>query len=171
MRDGSQPHQRMRHRQMVFFNKRDDFLARTGRDDAATYDGHRLLRLDDLRCSLSRTDAEVCIRTAMVFRLRIHRRVIHLCKEEVPRDIDKDRPRTSMACQGKGLAHRRHEEFRILDLEIMLRDGHGDIKDIRLLEGVTTQERGIDLPREGYDRDGIHESRRKPCDEIRRPRA
>ena len=156
---------------MILLDKGDDFFRRSGRDNAAADDGHGFLCPDDLVGRLCRTDQEVSIWLAVMLGLHALRRVVDVHLEEIARHIDEHRAGAAVARERECLAHRRHELVGLLDLEVVLRDRHRNVEDVRLLERIAPQERCVDLPRDGDDRNGVHEGRREPRDEIRRTRA
>lgn len=156
---------------MILLDKGDDFFRRSGRDDAAADDGHGFLGPDDLVGRFCRADQEVGIWPPMMLGLHALRRVVDVHLEEIARHVDEHGAGTAVAREREGLAHRRHELVGLLDLEVVLRDGHRDVEDVRLLERIAPQERCVDLPCDGDDRDRVHEGRRKARDEIRRARA
>lgn len=167
----AEAHERVHDGQMILLDKGDDFFRRSGRDDAAADDGHGFLRPDNFVGRLCRADQEVSIRLSVMLGLHALRRVVDIHLEEIARHIDEHRAGTTMTRERECLAHRRHELVGLLDLEVVLRDRHRDVEDVRLLERIAPQERCVDLPRDGDDRDRVHEGRREPRDEIRRARA
>lgn len=162
----AEPHERVDDRQVVLLDEGDDFLRRAGRDDATADNRHGPLGLDNLVGRLCRADQEVGIRFPVMLGLHGLRLVVDIREEEVARHIDEHGTGPAMARQSKGLAHGRHELVGMLDLEIVLRDRHRNVEDVRLLERIAPQERSVDLSRDGDDRHGVHEGRRKARDEI-----
>lgn len=162
----TEPHERVDDRQVVLLDEGNDFFRRTGGDDAAADNRHGPLGLDDLVGRLCRADQEVSIRFPVMLGLHGLRLVVDIRKEEVARHIDEHGAGTAVARQCKGLAHSRHELVGMLDFEVVLRDRHRDIEDVRLLERIAPQERSVDLSRDGDDRHGVHEGRRQARDEI-----
>ena len=59
----------------------------------------------------------------------------------------------------------------ILDNEIVLGDGHGDIVDIHLLEGIPPEKGNAHIAGDRNDRDGIHVGRRDTGNQIRGARS
>ena len=164
----AEAHERVHDGQVILLDKSDDFFRRPGGDDAAADDGHGFLRPDNLVGRLCRADQEVSIRLSVMLGLHALRRVVDIHLEEIARHIDEHGAGTTMARERECLAHRRHELVGFLDLEVVFRDRHRDVEDVRLLECIAPQERCVDLPRDGDDRDRVHEGRREPRDEIRR---
>ena len=156
---------------MILLDKGDDFFRRSGRDNAAADDGHGFLCPDDLVGRLCRTDQEVSIWLAVMLGLHALRRVVDVHLEEIARHIDEHRAGATVARERECLAHRRHELVGFLDLEVVFRDGHRDVENVRLLECIAPQEGCVYLPCDGDDRDRVHEGRRETRDEIRRARA
>lgn len=136
----AEPHERVDDRQVVLLDEGDDFFRRAGGDDAAADNRHGPLGLDDLVSCLCRADLEVGIRFPVMLGLHGLRLVVDIREKEVARHIDEHGTGTAVARQGKGLAHGRHELVGMLDLEVVLRDRHRDIEDVRLLERIAPQE-------------------------------
>lgn len=170
-RDGAKAHERMDDGQMVFLDERDDFFRRAGRDDtAADYDDW-FFRLDDFVGRFRCTNQKVGVGLAVFFLGQGLRLIVDVREEYVARHVDEHGARSAVARECKGLAHGRHEFFRVLDLEIVFRDGHGHVEDIRFLKRVTAHHGSVDLPRDGHDRNRVHEGRRQARDEVCRARS
>lgn len=169
-RNGAKAHECMDDGQMVFLDKRDDFFRRAGRDDTAADNDDWFFRLDDFVGRFRCTNEKVGIGLAVFFFGQGLGLIVDIREKNIARHVDEHGARSAVTREGKGLAHGRHEFFRVLDFEIMLRHGHGHIEDVRFLKRVTAHHGSIDLPRDGHDRNRIHEGRRQARDEVRRAR-
>ena len=169
-RDRAEPHERVHDGQVIALDKSLHFLGRACRNDAATNDDDGALRLGDLAHGLSNADEEIGVGLAGRLDGRLFRLVFRLREKEVARHVDEHGAGTAMLRDGERLAHGRHELLRALDLEVVLRDRHRDVEDVRLLERIAAERGRVDLPRDRDDRDGIHERRCESRDEVRRAR-
>ena len=161
-----QPHQGADHRQMVFLDQGHSFFGGTGGNHPAPHNGQRALGVHYLLGSLGGADAEIRIRLARGVLLYLLGFIIHLSKEQIPGDIHQHRAGTAFPGQLESLPQGGDKLFYVLHLVVVLGDGHGDIQDIRFLEGITAQQAGIHLPSDGHHGDGIHEGRSQPRHQI-----
>src|ERR1700742_4042589 len=83
-------------------------------------------------------------------------------------DVDEHRAGATGGRDLEGLAYCRRDVFSASDEEVMLRDGQGDAGDVDLLEGVSAQDFGGDLPGDGDDRDRVKHRGGEAGDEVRR---
>lgn len=170
-RDGAKAHERMDDRQMIFLDEGDDFFRRAGRDNTAADNDDWFFRLDDFVGCFRCTNQKVGVGLAVLFFWQRLRLVVDIREENIARHIDEHRAGSAVARKRKGLAHGRHEFLRVLDLEIVFCDRHGHVEDICFLKRIPTHHGRIDLPRDGHDRNRIHESRGETRDEIGRARS
>ena len=161
-----QAHEGTHHRQVVFLHQGHGFFGRAGRNHPAPHNGQRALSVHDFLGGLGGADAEISIGLARLMALWLLGLIVHFRKEEVAGNIHQHRAGTSFLRQLESLPQGGDELLYILDLVIVLGDGHGDIQNICFLEGITAQKAGIHLPRDGHHGNGIHEGGSQPRHQI-----
>ena len=83
-------------------------------------------------------------------------------------DVHQHGPRPPRARDLEGGSHHPGQVVDVGDQEVVLGDGEGHTDDIRLLEGVVSQQGGGHLARDGDDGDGIHHGGGQAGDEVER---
>ena len=152
----SDSHKCSGNRKMEFLHKCRKLLLSSCRNDSTACDYKRTLSLKHYLLCLSRVYKKIRVRTCFFLFFFLERRIFHIRKENISRNIYKYRPRAALFCQLKGLTNGFHKKLRIFDLVIMLCNRHSHADNIRFLKRVASKKSCIDLSCYCYHRDRIH---------------
>lgn len=83
--------------------------------------------------------------------------------------IDQHRPRPPAGGDVEGLPHHPGDVVHLLHQVVVLGDGHGHPGDVRLLEGVGSDEGPGDVPGDGHHRGGVHVGIRQAGHQVQGP--
>ena len=173
MRSGksAQPEQRQGHRNIGCFRQPADLFPSTGEHDAVSRQDHRALRFIDQRGRLIQfrgSGKEIGHLPVRPGRSRIPIEFAGT-KLRVFGDVHEHGTRPVRSRDVEGFAQADGDFIRACHQIIVLGDGKSDAGDVRLLEGVASENRAAHLARNAHDGRRIHHRRGDSGDHIGRP--